>query len=90
MTVKIFSLCSPQNCGFDAANDQFAVKSDEELRRSLLTFFKPALLARMQIVQYHYLTTDVMQRIVKAKLAKLEKLIAERYKSDCYYRRKYS
>ncbi|MFQ9134371.1 MAG: hypothetical protein ACLR5Y_02135 [Haemophilus parainfluenzae] len=34
------------------------------------TFFKPALLARMQIVQYHYLTTDVMQRIVKAKLAK--------------------
>lgn len=75
----LFMLTS--NCGFDAANDQFAVKSDEELRRSLLTFFKLALLARMQIVQYHYLTTDVMQRIVKAKLAKLEKLIAERYKA---------
>ena len=75
----LFMLTS--NCGFDAANDQFAVKSDEELRRSLLTFFKPALLARMQIVQYHYLTTDVMQRIVKAKLAKLEKLISERYKA---------
>lgn len=75
----LFMLTS--NCGFDAANDQFAVKSDEELRHSLLTFFKPALLARMQIVQYHYLTTDVMQRIVKAKLAKLEKLIAERYKA---------
>ncbi|WP_049366304.1 type VI secretion system ATPase TssH [Haemophilus parainfluenzae] len=75
----LFMLTS--NCGFDAANDQFAVKSDEELRRSLLTFFKPALLARMQIVQYHYLTTDVMQRIVKAKLAKLDKLIAERYKA---------
>lgn len=75
----LFMLTS--NCGFDAANDPFAVKSDEELRRSLLTFFKPALLARMQIVQYHYLTTDVMQRIVKAKLAKLEKLIAERYKA---------
>lgn len=75
----LFMLTS--NCGFDAANDQFAVKSDEELRRSLLTFFKPALLARMQIVQYHYLTTDVMQHIVKAKLAKLEKLIAERYKA---------
>lgn len=75
----LFMLTS--NCGFDAANDQFAVKSDEELRRSLLTFFKPALLARMQIVQYHYLTTDVMQRIVKAKLTKLEKLIAERYKA---------
>ena len=75
----LFMLTS--NCGFDAANDQFAVKSDEELRRSLLTFFKPALLARMQIVQYHYLTTDVMQRIVKAKWAKLEKLIAERYKA---------
>ena len=28
------------NCGFDAANDQFAVKSDEELRRSLLTFLQ--------------------------------------------------
>lgn len=75
----LFMLTS--NCGFYAANDQFAVKSDEELRRSLLTFFKPALLARMQIVQYHYLTTDVMQRIVKAKLAKLEKLITERYKA---------
>lgn len=75
----LFMLTS--NCGFDAANDPFAVKSDEELRRSLLTFFKPALLARMQIVQYHYLTTDVMQRIVKAKLAKLEKLVAERYKA---------
>ena len=75
----LFMLTS--NCGFDAANEPFAVKSDEELRRSLLTFFKPALLARMQIVQYHYLTTDVMQRIVKAKLAKLEKLIAERYKA---------
>ena len=75
----LFMLTS--NCGFDAANDPFAVKSDEELRRSLLTFFKPALLARMQIVQYHYLTTDVMQRIVKAKLAKLEKLISERYKA---------
>ena len=75
----LFMLTS--NCGFDAANDRFAVKTDEELRRSLLSFFKPALLARMQIVQYHYLTTDVMQRIVKAKLAKLEKLIAERYKS---------
>ena len=75
----LFMLTS--NCGFDAANDPFAVKSDEELRRSLLTFFKPALLARMQIVQYHYLTTDVMQLIVKAKLAKLEKLIAERYKA---------
>lgn len=75
----LFMLTS--NCGFDAANDPFVVKSDEELRRSLLTFFKPALLARMQIVQYHYLTTDVMQRIVKAKLAKLEKLISERYKA---------
>ena len=75
----LFMLTS--NCGFDAANDPFAVKSGEELRRSLLTFFKPALLARMQIVQYHYLTTDVMQRIVKAKLAKLEKLITERYKA---------
>ncbi|OOF54574.1 type VI secretion system ATPase TssH [Rodentibacter genomosp. 2] len=75
----LFMLTS--NCGFDAANDRFAVKSDEELRRSLLSFFKPALLARMQIVQYHYLTTDVMKRIVKAKLAKLEKLVSERYKA---------
>lgn len=76
----LFMLTS--NCGFDAANDRFAVKTDEELRRSLLSFFKPALLARMQIVQYHYLSTDVMQRIVKAKLAKLEKLVAERYKAN--------
>ncbi|MBN6063395.1 type VI secretion system ATPase TssH [Aggregatibacter actinomycetemcomitans] len=75
----LFMLTS--NCGFDAANDRFAVKTDEELRRSLLSFFKPALLARMQIVQYHYLSTEVMQRIVKAKLTKLEKLVSERYKT---------
>ncbi|WP_236641729.1 type VI secretion system ATPase TssH [Rodentibacter pneumotropicus] len=62
----LFMLTS--NCGFDAANDRFVVKTDEELRRSLLAFFKPALLARMQIVQYHYLSTDVMQRIVKANI----------------------
>ena len=76
----LFMLTS--NCGFDAANDKFAVKTNEQLRQSLLTFFKPALLARMQIVQYNYLTTDVMQRIVKAKLAKLEKLVTERYKAQ--------
>ena len=81
MTVK-YSLMLTSNCGFDAANDQFAVKVMKELRRSLLTFFKPALLARVKIVQYHYLTTDVMQRIVKAKLAKLKReVIAERYKA---------
>ena len=76
----LFMLTS--TCGFDAANDKFAVKPNEQLRQSLLTFFKPALLARMQIVQYNYLTTDVMQRIVKAKLAKLEKLVTERYKAQ--------
>ena len=76
----VFMLTS--NCGFDAANDKFAVKTNEQLRQSLLTFFKPALLARMQIVQYNYLTTDVMQQIVKAKLAKLEKLVTERYKAQ--------
>ena len=74
----LFMLTS--NCGFDAANDRFALKSDEELRGSLLSFFKPALLARMQIIQYHYLSTDVMKRIVKAKLEKLKKLVSERYK----------
>lgn len=74
----LFMLTS--NCGFDTANDRFTAKSDEELRRSLLSFFKPALLARMQIVQYHYLSTEVMRRIVKAKLMKLEKRVSERYK----------
>ncbi|WP_373767017.1 type VI secretion system ATPase TssH [Glaesserella sp.] len=75
----LFMLTS--NCGFDSANERFEVKSDEQLRQSLLSFFKPALLARMQIVQYNYLSKEVMQRIVKAKLGKLEKLIAQRYKA---------
>ncbi|OOF71025.1 type VI secretion system ATPase TssH [Rodentibacter caecimuris] len=76
----LFMLTS--NCGFDSANDHFSVKTDEQLRQALLSFFKPALLARMQIVQYHYLTTDIMQRIVKAKLEKLEKLVSQRYKAE--------
>ncbi|TCP95244.1 type VI secretion system protein VasG [Cricetibacter osteomyelitidis] len=75
----LFMLTS--NCGFDSASEKMDSKTDEQLRKSLLTFFKPALLARMQIVQYNYLSKDVMQRIVKAKLNKLEKLIAERYKA---------
>lgn len=75
----LFMLTS--NCGFDSSNERFDAKSDELLRQSLLAFFKPALLARMQIVQYNYLSKEVMEQIVKAKLNKLAKLIAERYKA---------
>ncbi|MBS9782923.1 MAG: type VI secretion system ATPase TssH [Pasteurella sp.] len=76
----LFMLTS--NIGFDGANDTFELKSDEELRAMLLKFFKPALLARMQVIQYAYLSSEVMERIVQAKLDKLVKLFDKRYSAE--------
>ncbi|MBS9778369.1 MAG: type VI secretion system ATPase TssH [Gammaproteobacteria bacterium] len=70
------------NIGFDDANDTFELKSDEALRAMLLKFFKPALLARMQVIQYAYLSSDVLENIVQAKLDKLVKLFEKRYGAE--------
>jgi type VI secretion system protein VasG len=54
---------------------------DESLRKRLMHFFKPALLARMQVVPYRYLDESVLADIIDARLARLIAQFAERYEA---------
>jgi type VI secretion system protein VasG len=51
----------------------------DRLYPELADFFKPALLARMEVIPYLPLKKEVLAEIVQAKLARLEKLFQERY-----------
>jgi len=55
---------------------------DDALYPELANFFKPALLARMEIVPYMPLQDDVLESIVSAKIAALSSLLAQRYKAQ--------
>ncbi|WP_318466722.1 type VI secretion system ATPase TssH [Photobacterium leiognathi] len=55
---------------------------EEKLYPELVSFFKPALLARMEIVPYLSLNKAVLTQIVDGKLVQLEKLLSTRYKAD--------
>ncbi|EAQ66625.1 clpB protein [Marinomonas sp. MED121] len=55
---------------------------EERLYPELCDFFKPALLARMEVVPYLPLATDVIEQIVRAKLTGLESIFVERYQAD--------
>ncbi|WP_299494802.1 type VI secretion system ATPase TssH [uncultured Shewanella sp.] len=55
---------------------------DDALYPELAEFFKPALLARMEIVPYLPLGEAVLKDIIGYKLAKLESLLVERYKAN--------
>ncbi|MDF5022329.1 type VI secretion system ATPase TssH [Vibrio parahaemolyticus] len=52
---------------------------DAALYPELAAFFKPALLARMEILPYLPLSTEVLHDIVKHKLSRLEALFTSRY-----------
>lgn len=55
---------------------------DNALYPVLADFFKPALLARMEVVPYLPLGEDTLNRIVGDKLARLADQIRERYRTD--------
>ncbi|WP_148864588.1 type VI secretion system ATPase TssH [Marinobacter fonticola] len=55
---------------------------DEALYPVLADFFKPALLARMEVVPYLPLGEDTLNRIVGDKLARLADQIRERYRTE--------
>ncbi|MCE0495096.1 type VI secretion system ATPase TssH [Vibrio salinus] len=55
---------------------------EEQLYPELAAFFKPALLARMEVIPYLPLNRDVLEDIVKAKLSRLETLFATRYSAE--------
>ena len=54
---------------------------EEKMYPELAAFFKPALLARMEVVPYLPLDKEVLKQIVRSKLSRLEKLLATRYKA---------
>lgn len=77
----VFFLTS--NLGFQTIVD-YADRTDEmddALYPELAAFFKPALLARMEVVPYLPLGEEVMEKIVRGKLARLESVLTERYKA---------
>ncbi|AYO02910.1 type VI secretion system ATPase TssH [Vibrio parahaemolyticus] len=52
---------------------------NDALYPELASFFKPALLARMEVIPYLPLSQDILQEIVKHKLGRLETLFETRY-----------
>ncbi|WP_332608760.1 type VI secretion system ATPase TssH [Achromobacter sp. ESBL13] len=67
------------NLGFDQQDGQLADLSEDALRARLGAFFKPALLARMQLVPYQYLGEDVLDQIIHSRLERLRVQFATRY-----------
>ncbi len=63
----------------------YADKPDEledALYPELTTFFKPALLARMEVIPYLPLPAEVLRQIVDGKLARLINLLKQRFNAE--------
>ncbi|MBN3838522.1 MULTISPECIES: type VI secretion system ATPase TssH [Burkholderia] len=67
------------NLGFDHDDPSLSDLDADILRQRLTDFFKPALLARMQVVPYRYLDEDVLGDIVDSRLQRLEQQFSARY-----------
>lgn len=67
------------NLGFDDQDGYLADLTEDSLRARLATFFKPALLARMQLVPYRYLDEDVLDQIIHGRLELLRAQFATRF-----------
>jgi type VI secretion system protein VasG len=71
------------NIGFDGTDQDNDKDIDSaEFTHRLREFFKPALLARMQVLKYQYLNEDTMKRIVLARLASIQSRFSDRYKAS--------
>lgn len=66
----------------DKGDDFDAGALDEALYPELADFFKPALLARMEVVPYLPLSEDTLNLIVADKLERLADQIRERYQTE--------
>ncbi|MGY2573332.1 type VI secretion system ATPase TssH [Vibrio sp. C8] len=78
----VFFLTS--NLGFETIVDYAdrVEQLDDALYPQLAAFFKPALLARIEIVPYMPLNPEVLESIVRFKLSRLETLFHERYAAE--------
>lgn len=72
------------NLGFDQDDLSLADVEPEALRQRLVQFFKPALLARMQVVPYRYLDQSVLADIVDSRLQRLHQQLAQRYDAQLH------
>ncbi|WP_425669335.1 type VI secretion system ATPase TssH [Vibrio owensii] len=66
----------------DHADFSESAQLNDALYPELADFFKPALLARMEIVPYLPLNPDILQEIVQHKLKRLEDLLEARYGAE--------
>ena len=57
----------------------------ETVREELLEYFKPALLGRLVIVPYYPLNDDVIQQIVRLKLARIQERFRENHRAELTY-----
>lgn len=78
----VFFLTS--NLGFQTIVDYVdqVDQLDDVLYPELADFFKPALLARMEVIPYMPLSREVLESIVRYKLSRLETLFSERYAAE--------
>ncbi|HEJ1942641.1 TPA: type VI secretion system ATPase TssH [Pseudomonas aeruginosa] len=67
------------NLGFDEGDNSLTDLDGDALRQRLIRFFKPALLARMQIVPYRYLDEEVLNEIIDSRLQRLRQQFRQRY-----------
>uniref|UniRef100_UPI0018EB198E AAA family ATPase n=1 Tax=Dyella sp. ASV21 TaxID=2795114 RepID=UPI0018EB198E len=67
------------NLGFDQQDGSLCDLDEATLRGRIMQFFKPALLARMQVVPYQYLDESVLGEIVQARLQRLGRQFTARY-----------
>lgn len=70
------------NLGFDQDGSALDDLEGDRLRQKLMGFFKPALLARMQIVPYRYLDAEVLGEIIDSRLQRLQQQLLQRYEAD--------
>ena len=77
----VFFLTS--NLGYQTIVDNADVpeKINDELYSELSEFFKPALLARMEVIPYLPLPREVLKIIIDGKLAKLSNLLERRFEA---------
>ena len=78
-TDLIMSLCEDPETAPDAAG------LTEALHPELLKTFKPAFLGRVTVIPYFPLADDVMKKIIRLKLGKVQRRVKQNYNADFQY-----
>lgn len=81
----VFFLTS--NLGYQTIVDYYdsPTELEEKLYPELANFFKPALLARMEVIPYMPLSDSVLEEIIRYKLSALEHLLQSRYQATVVF-----